>query len=149
MESSGKKQSSFTLRGVSVLLLTTGLITNAVYISALYYYKGLVAQLGFDSELFPITWADTTFWAYTASRQLGASYISGLTNYLNTALSVASILLLLVIVYFVARLIMFLFKPKINKTVWNSYDKIQPMRKFVEWRKKRPIIVKITFPIFK
>jgi hypothetical protein len=96
---------------LSLFLLTTGLITNAIYISALYYYKGLVAQLGFDSDLFPITWADTPFWAYTASRQLGASYLSELTNYFDTALSIASILLLLIIVYFFCRLVMFLFKP--------------------------------------
>jgi hypothetical protein len=140
---------TIAVRKILLIILTSGLVTNAIYISALYYYKGLVTQLGFDSELFPIAWSDTPFWAYTASRQLGASYLSGLTNYFNTALSIASILVLFGIIYLFCRLVMLLFKPSKYKVEWHSYEKIRPMKAFVKWRKKRPTIVKIIFPVFK
>jgi len=137
-------KSSLTLKSISLFVLTSGFIVNAVYIAALYYYKGLVSQLGFEQSFFPITWSDTPFWAYTASVQIGARYLSDVSDFLN------STLVSLVIVALIYLLCRYWKNHRFNKSPEQiHHTTIRFKRNVIKCKRKAPRLFKIYNPIFK
>lgn len=63
------------LKKLLLVIIGSGLLTNALYILGLAYYEGYIVGLGFDYNLFPIDWNDALLWTYAASRELGISTI--------------------------------------------------------------------------
>lgn len=100
MEPNRLENSLFSiLKRVMLIVIGSGLITNALYIYGLAFYEGYIERSGFDFYLFPIDWDDAIFWTYHASREVGFNSISKLENFSTTA-----ILVTLGSVYFIVRL---------------------------------------------
>lgn len=87
------------LKKLLLVVMGSGLIGNALYIYGLAYYEGYIESLGFEYNFFPIKWEETPLWTYFASRELGAS-----TVIFWTKITIPVIVLILVMVYFIARI---------------------------------------------
>lgn len=87
------------LKKILLVVISSGLITNALYIYGLSYYEGYIGNMGFEYDFFPIKWDETLLWTYVASRDLGASTVSFWTKLTGPVM-----LLILVVSYFVARI---------------------------------------------
>lgn len=87
------------LKKILLVIIGSGLITNALYIYGLAYYEGYIENLGFEYNFFPVKWEDTLLWTYFASRELGASTVGFWAKITGPVL-----LLILVVSYFIARL---------------------------------------------
>lgn len=87
------------LKRIMLIAIGSGLITNALYIYGLAYYEGYIKRLGFEYDLFPITWDNSIVWSYHASRELGVSSIGTLNQ-----LTIEVFLILTLSVYLIARL---------------------------------------------
>lgn len=59
-----------------ILVVTSGLITNAIYIYGIGFYQGYISRLGFDYTLFSIEWSDAILWTYKASQDVGLESIN-------------------------------------------------------------------------
>lgn len=59
-----------------LIVLGSGLFTNALYLYGLSYYEGLISRMGFEYALFSISWDEAIFWAYLGSREIGASTLN-------------------------------------------------------------------------
>ncbi len=116
---------------IVLLMLGSGLITNAAYIYGLAYYEGYIETLGFEYDLFPIQWNETLLWTYWASRELGASTVSFWTK-LTTPIVIFS----LVVVYLIARLWMSVSASSKNQK--KSRRNFKFSRWLVKCRRARP-----------
>lgn len=87
------------LKKLLVVIIGSGLITNALYIYGIAYYEGYVKSLGFDYHLFPVKWEESMLWTYSASREIGASTVRIWTKF-----SLKDVLLFLAITYALARI---------------------------------------------
>ena len=95
------------LKRIMLLVLGSGLLTNALYIYGLGYYEGFIERLGFEFYLFPIDWDEAILWTYTASRDFGENSIIVLGK-----TSPYIFLSLLPAFYFLVRVWMHISKPK-------------------------------------
>ena len=86
------------------------MITNALYIYGLSYYEGYIESLGFEYDFFPVKWEETLLWTYVASRELGASTASFWAKITGSV-----VLLILMSVYFVARVWMAISAQETNR----------------------------------
>jgi hypothetical protein len=57
------------------IVLSTGVLANAVYVFGQGYSRGYISALGFDYSLFPTSWEEAPFWAYQASRMIGIHFV--------------------------------------------------------------------------
>jgi len=69
------------LKRFMLIIIGSGLLSNALYIHGLAYYEGFIDRLGFEYEFFPLPSSDVLFWTYSASRELGASSIIAITEF--------------------------------------------------------------------
>ncbi len=69
------------LKRFMLVVIGSGLISNALYIHGLAYYEGYIDRFGFEYGLFPLPSSDVLFWTYSASRELGASSIEAITKF--------------------------------------------------------------------
>lgn len=63
------------LKRFMLVVIGSGLLSNALYIYGLAYYEGYIDRLGFEYGFFPLLSSDVLFWTYSASRELGVSSI--------------------------------------------------------------------------
>ncbi|BEU04381.1 hypothetical protein OAG1_31810 [Agarivorans sp. OAG1] len=132
------------LKKVLLVVIGSGLISNALYIYGLAYYQGYIGRLGFEYNFFPIDWNDTLLWTYFASRELGASTIG-----IWTTLTEKAVLVLFLAVYMLARIWMSINemggsanKRKGSNNLWFS-------RLLVRIRRSHPKKFKIFYPPLK
>lgn len=88
-----------TLKRLLLVIIGSGLMTNALYIYGLSYYQGYIENIGFEYNFFPIEWDETLLWTYFASRELGVTTVNFWTNITEPVM-----LLILVGNYFIARI---------------------------------------------
>ena len=86
------------LKRLMLVAIGSGLITNALYIYGLAYYEGYLDRIGFEYDLFPISWDNAVIWTYHASRELGVSSIVTLSDF-----TVELMFIILFSFYFIAR----------------------------------------------
>lgn len=129
-----------TLKKVLLVIIGSGLITNALYIYGLAYYEGYIESLGFEYNFFPVKWEDTLLWTYFASRELGASTVGFWTKITGPVL-----LLILVVSYFIARLWMAINSLGSKKNQKNNKN-TSLARFLVKRRKSRPKFFKVAYP---
>lgn len=128
------------LKKILLVLIGSGLITNALYIYGLAYYEGYIENLGFEYNFFPVKWEDTLLWTYFASRELGASTVGFWTKITGSVL-----LLVVVVSYFIARLWMAINSSDSNKRKRNN--KSTSLARFlVKRRKSYPKFFKVAYP---
>lgn len=84
---------------ILLIIIGSGLISNAMYLYGLSYYEGFIESLGFEYNFFPINWNDSLLWTYFASREIGSTTISYWTNF-----TIPIIFLSFIVIYFIARL---------------------------------------------
>jgi hypothetical protein len=127
------------LKKILLVIIGSGLITNALYIYGLAYYEGYIENLGFEYNFSPVKWEDTLLWTYFASREIGASTVSFWTKITGPVL-----LLIIVVSYFVARLWM-----AINTSGTNKNSKIKKStflaRFLIKRRKNHPVTFKLIY----
>jgi len=127
------------LKKILLVIIGSGLITNALYIYGLAYYEGYIENLGFEYNFFPVKWEDTLLWTYFASRELGASTVGFWTKITGPVL-----LLILVVSYFIARLWMAINSIDSNKN--KRKNKSTSLARFlVRCRKRHPKIFKVAY----
>lgn len=128
---------------ILLVVIGSGLISNALYIYGLSYYEGYLESLGFEYRFFPIKWEEALLWTYSASRELGASTVTFWTKITGQMM-----LLILVIVYFVARIWMAINdqEGRINK---KPNIKFTLARLMVRWRRACPVPFKMLYPPIK
>ena len=68
------------LKRFMLVVIGSGLLSNALYIHGLSYYEGYIDRFGFEYGFFPLPSSDVLFWTYSASRELGASSIIAITK---------------------------------------------------------------------
>lgn len=128
------------LKKVLLVVIGSGLITNALYIYGLAYYEGYIESLGFEYKFFPVKWEDTLLWTYFASRELGASTVGFWTKITGPVL-----LLISVVSYFIARLWMAINSLDSNKR--KRKNKGTSLARFlVKRRKIYPKFFKVAYP---
>lgn len=128
------------LKKVLLVIIGSGLITNALYIYGLAYYEGYLENLGFEYNFFPVKWEDTLLWTYFASRELGASTVGFWAKITGPVL-----LLILVVSYFIARLWMAINSSESNKNKRVNRNTLLA-RTLVKCRKSHPKIFKVVYP---
>lgn len=87
------------IKKIFLIIIGSGLVTNALYIYGLSYYQGWLSNLGFSYELFPIEWEESVLWTYFASIESGADSYAYLTN-----MSITLILTIVFVVYAITRI---------------------------------------------
>lgn len=128
------------LKKLLLVVIGSGLITNALYIYGLSYYQGYINNLGFDYNFFPVEWKDALLWTYFASRELGASTVSFWTKITGPV-----VLLILVVSYFIARMWMAISASEQKRGVRRKKN-ITFARYLVRVRKNNPRFFGITYP---
>lgn len=128
------------LKKILLVIIGSGLITNALYIYGLSYYEGYIENLGFEYNFFPLKWEDTLLWTYSASREFGASTVNFWTKMTGPVVS-----LIFVLSYFIARLWMAI---NVSETDRNSRIKKSTLlaRFLVKRRKNHKELFKIVYP---
>ena len=128
------------LKKILLVIIGSGLITNALYIYGLAYYEGYIENLGFEYNFFPVKWEETLLWTYFASRELGASTVNFWTKITGPVL-----LLVLVSSYFIARLWMAISISESNRN--RKVKKNTRLARFlVKHRAGNPRAFKIIYP---
>ena len=124
------------LKKFMLVVIGSGLLSNALYIHGLAFYEGYIDRLGFEYDLFPLDNSDVLFWTYTASREIGVSSILAMAKF-----KVSIIFIFLAVVYLLSRLWM-----ESSMQASREYKKrpIQYNRKLAKkaytLKKERPII---------
>ena len=128
------------LKKIILVVIGSGLITNALYIYGLAYYEGYIENLGFEYHFFPVKWEETLLWTYFASREIGASTVSFWTKITGPVA-----LLILVVSSFIARLWMAINTSDKNRK--NRINKNNILARFlVRCRKRYPRLFKLAYP---
>lgn len=83
---------------ILLLVLGSGILSDALHIYGLSYYRGLVESLGFEVLFFPVDWEEARLWTYSASRELGVSTVNFWIK-----LTFPHVLLIMLVAYIVAR----------------------------------------------
>ena len=131
------------LKKILLIVIGSGLLTNALYIYGLAYYEGYLTSLGFEYSFFPLKWEETLLWTYFASREFGAS-----TVIFWTQLTSPIWLLIIVSSYFIARLWMAISAKEPPSKNNIRKDKFI-VKILVQWRKKTPRLFKSIYPSLK
>lgn len=97
------------LKKFLLVVIGSGLLSNALYIHGLAYYEGYIDRLGFEYSFFPLPSTDVLFWTYYASRELGASSIVAITQF-----KLPILLITVISVYLLSRIWMESSKKKVN-----------------------------------
>ena len=131
------------LKKLLLVIVGSGLVSNALYIYGLAYYEGYIENLGFEYSFFPVKWEETLLWTYFASREIGASTVS-----IWTKITGPIVLLILAVVYFIARMWMAINASGSNQ---NNVDKKSTLfaRFLVKCRKSYPRAFKLLYPSVK
>lgn len=128
------------LKKILLVIIGSGLITNALYIYGLAYYEGYIENLGFEYNFFPVKWEDTLLWTYFASRELGASTVGFWAKITGPVL-----LLILVVSYFIARLWMAISSSESSRN--KRVNRSTLLARFlVKQRKNYPKLFNIVYP---
>lgn len=130
------------LKKLLLVIIGSGLLSNALYILGLAYYEGYIEGMGFDYNLFPIDWNDSLLWTYSASRELGVSTIN-----IWTTLTGSAILVILITVYALARIWMSLSESSKNEKNQEPRKTRRLTKILVRSKRAYPKIFKVLYPL--
>lgn len=122
------------LKRVLILILGSGLLGNALYIYGQSYYQGYVERLGFEHTLFALNWSDSIFWAYEASRHIGANLLVNITKYNISYVTIVATIIM-------SAIYLLLSSYKENSNTSSKLDSRLP-RRIIAFRKKSPLTYK-------
>lgn len=119
-----------------LVVIGSGLLSNALYIYGLAYYEGYIDRFGFEYGFFPLPSSDVLFWTYSASRELGASSIVAIAEF-----KLPILLTILASVYLLSRIWMASSSQskKASKLSPKKYN-IKLYKKIYQFREKYKII---------
>jgi len=132
------------LKKLLLVIIGSGLLSNAFYILGLAYYEGYIEGMGFNYNLFPIDWNDTLLWTYSASRELGVSTIN-----IWTTLTGPAILVILITVYALARIWMSLSESSKNEKPKEPRKTRRLFKILIASRRAHPKTFKVLYPPLK
>ncbi|MDO3383766.1 hypothetical protein [Gilvimarinus algae] len=122
------------LKKILLIIIGSGLVTNALYLYGKAYYEGYIGSLGFEYILFPVKWEETLLWAYFASIDIGVSTVGFWSK-----LTVPILCLALIIFYLVALALVSIGSQRSKKV--RPYKKYTGFSRFlVRCRRANPII---------
>ena len=129
------------LKKLLLVVIGSGLISNALYIYGLSYYQGYIERLGFEYTFFPVGWDETLLWTYFASRELGASTVN-----LWTKLTGPILIVLMLVVYILARIWMAINEQDTTKKIKNTRSNYWFSHFLVKCRKLHRPTFNILYP---
>ncbi|MBH0043319.1 hypothetical protein [Pseudoalteromonas sp. SWXJZ10B] len=124
------------LKKLLLVIIGSGLLSNALYIHGLAYYEGYINRLGFEYDFFPLPSTEVLFWTYYASRELGASSIEVITNF-----KLQILLILFGSVYLLSRIWVETSKKKVNNQLKaRKKNNIKLFKKIYHYKVKHKLI---------
>ena len=132
------------LKKLLLIVIGSGLVTNALYIYGLAFYQGHIARMGFEYAFFPIDWEDSLFWTYLASRELGMSTVN-----IWTKMGLPGILGFMFAIYMTARIWMAINANDATQSRVQKKKSLAFSRFLVKIRKWYPKRFKALFPVLR
>lgn len=129
------------LKRFFVVVIGSGLITNALYVYGLAYYQGYIEGFGFDFALFPLQWGDALLWTYYASIDLGVSTVSFWKGF-----DLKAFLLLFFAVYLLSRMWMAAGAESADKKEQPNKIRYKFLRFLVKIKIKFPRLFSVLYP---